>query len=170
MYRYGGMRVMCRHVSTDISCILHIPRKCALRDHDILASFIVVRYVSYYYFVPNARFSRNSTLFSFGRGSFLVLPAARAQRGPAWIVPCVRWLRLGSVAHALDGQSHRTQQATQGVGSHFRIAIPGLRNLPGSLYFELQRLSSFLSCCKSHNKQHTIVVLLQLVYPAVELQ
>ena len=97
-----------------------------------------------YYFVPNGRFSRNSSLFSFGRRSFLVLPAARAQRGPVWIVPCKCWLRPGSVAHALDGQSHRTQQATKGVGSHFRKATPGLGNLPGSSCFELQILSSFI--------------------------
>ena len=73
--------------------------------------------------------SRNSSLFSFLRAS-----CCRARRGATWTVRCKHWLRPSSVAHALHGQSHVTQQATQGMGSHLRKPIQGLENLHGSSY------------------------------------
>ena len=67
------------------------------------------------------------------RGPFLVLPAA-GPAGATWTVRCKRWLRPSSVAHALHGQSHVTQQANQGMGCHPRKLVQGLENLPGSSY------------------------------------
>ena len=43
--------------------------------------FIPKTHIIIYYFVPNGRFFRNSSLFSFGRGSFLVLPVAAPAGG-----------------------------------------------------------------------------------------
>ena len=108
------------------------------------------------YFVPNGRFSRNSSLFWLGR--------CGARRGAALTVRCKRWLWPGSVAHALHGQSHVTQQATQGIGSYFRKATQGLENLPESSFFLLQRFcfSQFLL----QLQRHTAVQLEQ--YAAVE--
>ena len=87
------------------------------------------------YFLPNKRpFFPEKFTFPvrprvFSRGS-----CTGAHRGAAWTVRCKRWLRPGSVNHALDGQSHESQQASQGMGSHFRKSIQGLENLPGSSY------------------------------------
>ena len=99
------------------------------------------------YFVPNGRLLRHSSHVSFIPLVFSRASSCGARRGAAWTVLCKRWPRPGSVAHSLDGDL--TQQATMGMASHYRNAIPGLEHIPGSSYSQLQKIVFLAFCCSA---------------------